>query len=59
MWLSTWVAVVGSLTAGDSARMAMSTMMRSAKAGSWSIVRSWPSETIPRSRRRSVSLAAP
>ena len=31
----TWTAVVGSFTAGDRARFAMSTMMRIEKAGSW------------------------
>ena len=47
---STWTAVVGSLTAGDSARIAMSTRIRSANAGSCSIVRSSPIANIPRRR---------
>ena len=41
-WLSTCTAVVGSLIAGESALIAMSTMIRTAKAGSCSIVRSTP-----------------
>ena len=45
-----WTAVVGSLTAGESARIAVSTMMRMAKAGSCSTVRSSPIST-PSSRR--------
>ena len=45
-WSSTCVAVVGSLTAGESARIATSTRIRSANAGSWSIVRSTPSATM-------------
>ena len=66
-WSSTCTAVVGSLTAGDSARIAMSTMIRTANAGSCSIVRSTPSATSERSRssasgpgqarRRSISAA--
>ena len=48
-WSSTCTAVVGSFTAGDSARIAMSTMIRTANAGSCSIVRSTPRATIDRS----------
>ena len=48
---SACTAVVGSLTAGDSARIAMSTSMRSANAGSWSIVR-WRARTNTRRRAR-------
>ena len=47
---STWTAVVGSLTAGESARIAMSTRIRSANAGSCSIVRSSPITNMPRRR---------
>ena len=50
-WSSTWTAVVGSLTAGESARFAMSTMTLIPKAGSWSIVRSLPRAIMLRSRR--------
>ena len=48
------MVVVGSLTAGDSARIAMSTMIRTAKAGSCSIVRSCPSATMPCEPSRGV-----
>ena len=44
----TCTAVVGAFTAGESAISAMSTMIRSAKAGSCWIVRSSPSATAPR-----------
>ena len=47
---SACTAVVGSLTAGDSARIAMSTSIRSANAGSWSIVR-WRATTRTRRAR--------
>ena len=53
-WSITCTAVVGSLTAGESARIATSTRMRSAKAGSWSIVRSIPSASLPASRRSAI-----
>ena len=43
MWSRTWTAVVGSFTAGESALLAMSTIIRKANAGSWSKVRSSPS----------------
>ena len=43
-WLSTCTAVVGSLSAGERALIAMSTMIRIANAGSCSIVRSTPSD---------------
>ena len=52
----TCVAVVGSLTAGDSARIATSTSTRSANAGSWSIVRSEPSATMRARLRSSVGV---
>ena len=58
-WLIIWVAVVGSFTAGERARIAMSTMIRTANAGSWSIVRSWPSATMPASRRASPGRVGP
>ena len=54
-WSRTCTAVVGSLTAGDSALIAMSTITRIANAGSCSIVRSTPSTIIDRRR----SAAAP
>ena len=47
---SACTAVVGSLTAGESARIAMSTSMRSPKAGSWSIVRCRASTRTRRAR---------
>ena len=49
-WLRTCTAVVGSLTAGESALIAMSTITRIANAGSCSIVRSTPSTIIDRRR---------
>ena len=58
-WSITWTAVVGSFTAGDSARIAMSTMIRTANAGSCSIVRSTPSATIARNCVSAAGSAAP
>ena len=53
-WSITCTAVVGSLTAGESARIATSTRIRRAKAGSWSIVRSIPSASLPARRRSAI-----
>ena len=55
-WFSTCTAVVGSLTAGDSACRRLSAMIRIANAGSCSMVRSSPSDhpsepPFPRPRR--------
>ncbi len=52
-------AVVGSLIAGESPRMAMSTSIRSAKAGSWSTVRWRASTKTRRASVRSGSVRAP
>ena len=54
-------AVVGSLTAGESALIAMSTMIRTANAGSCSIVRSTPRTIAPwrRCSLRSAPGSAP
>ena len=52
---STWTAVAGSLTAGDSARMAMSASSRNANSGSWPKVRSGP-VTSPASTAASTAL---
>ena len=59
MWSRTWTAVVGSLTAGESALLAMSTIIRSANAGSWSKVRSSPSAIIPSSSSAAPSPNSP
>ena len=54
---STWTAVAGSLTAGDSARRPMSASSRNANSGSWWKVRSWPGHQ-PGEYRRVGHLAA-
>ena len=55
----TWTAVVGSLTAGESARRAMSTIARIANAGSCVIVRSSATIAARRSSRSSRSSTGP
>jgi hypothetical protein len=54
-----WTAVVGSLTAGDSPRIAMSTSIRSANAGSWSIVRCRARTRTRRARPASGAVVPP
>ena len=53
---STWTAVAGSLTAGDSARMPMSASSRNANSGSWRKVRSGP---VSSPARTAVLAASP
>ena len=53
---STWTAVAGSLTAGDSARMPMSASSRNANSGSWRKVRSGP---VTSPARTAVSVTSP